>query len=346
MNRLSIVLLAATLSFHTNASALKPYSGTEPEETSGTIPANFRGEIQYVGQQSAEVTTPGKAPRLNNRNILGSIISAAGNSKTQNFSGTLNLTIVYDGNTVRGRYAGTGGLIPGSFTGTRRGDVCTTYDDRDGTMNLVRCNENEYSGTFTTPPNANPKVKGQYSTVATKMIDYVERDRLAVQRQAEVQSASRAAAIQREADARTAAAAYAALPNAGSTLTRQLDGFVQTDSLGWASNRYNTGSMSNVKIVEGSVRSGNYVMRGEFTYAGGAEGWVMAKMGGGQFECIQFQDTMTGCRPLRTPGQGQAVSGAILEGIFSGGGTSGGNSKSGGTCTFGRDSHGPILGPC
>ena len=91
----------------------------------------------------------------------------------------------------------------------------------------------------------------------------------------------RLAAAEAAGRARAAAAAYAALPNAGAALTRRLDGFVQTDSRGWAFNRYDAGSIANVKIIEGSIRSGNFVMQGYYSYNGGSRGWVMAKMAGG-----------------------------------------------------------------
>jgi hypothetical protein len=105
-----------------------------------------------------------------------------------------------------------------------------------------------------------------------------------------------------------------------------LDGFVTTDSRGWAFNRYDAGSMTNVKIIDGSAKSGNYVMQGYYTYNGGSRGWVMAKMAAGKLDCIQFWDAVIGCRGIRTPEQGAAMRSAAFD-VLAGNGTGGSTSS-------------------
>jgi TPR repeat protein len=115
----------------------------------------------------------------------------------------------------------------------------------------------------------------------------------------------------------------------GPALTKALDGLVRTDSLGWATNRYDVGSMTNVQIVEGSVQSGHYTIRGDYTYNGGSSGWVMARMSGTNLDCILFHDSWIGCRALRAPGQGQALVLALVTAAManSAGSTSSGSSQ-------------------
>ena len=131
-----------------------------------------------------------------------------------------------------------------------------------------------------------------------------------------------AAAARAEAEAR-----IRSLPLAGPIYTRQLAGYVRTDSLGWASNQLDAGSVRNVRIYAGSVKSGNFVLRGEYTYNGGASGWVVAAFTRGKFACIQFWDTMVGCRTLRKPGEGSvilsSIIGSVVESGTSGSGASG-----------------------
>lgn len=146
--------------------------------------------------------------------------------------------------------------------------------------------------------------------------------------------AQAAAERQREAEAARAARHEALLnaPKAGPALTKTLDALVRQDAKGWMVNVYDAGSMTNVRIIDGSVSSGHYVLHGDYTYNGGEQGWVEAKMSGAQLDCIQFHDAMIGCRSLRTPEQGQFMrdiaSNALQSGVSggNGGAGSGGNS--------------------
>ncbi|HEX3919919.1 MAG TPA: hypothetical protein VHW60_21480, partial [Caulobacteraceae bacterium] len=124
-------------------------------------------------------------------------------------------------------------------------------------------------------------------------------------------------------------ARLAALPHAGAVYTRQMANYVRQDSLGWASNQLAPGSVGNVRIYEGSVKTGSFVLRAEFKYADGSQGWVLAQYIGGKFNCIQFWDSMTGCRALRTPGQGQQTLANILTAASSSSGSPGQDTQNG-----------------
>lgn len=127
------------------------------------------------------------------------------------------------------------------------------------------------------------------------------------------------AAREREAaEARAAfAARLAAMPLAGPVYSRQTAGYVATDSSGWAMNRLDPGSVHNVRVYSGTVKTGNFILRAEYTYNGGAAGWAVLQYNGGKFSCIQFWDSMIGCRALRRPGEGQAVFTSIISSAMS-----------------------------
>lgn len=76
---------------------------------------------------------------------------------------------------------------------------------------------------------------------------------------------------------------------AGATLAAQLEQAVRSDSQSWFINRFDTGSVSNVRIV--SAKGEPMVIRGDYRYNGGAAGWVEARVEGDGITCLQFWDT-------------------------------------------------------
>ncbi|MDM7958029.1 hypothetical protein [Blastomonas sp.] len=282
------------------------------------IPATFRGKIVYEGTANGVNYPP---QRQNSRNILGDLIGSALKLDGKPFSLAARYELEFDGNLVTGRYSGrsaNGATQTGTMSGTRTGTNCQLFTPNNELIQAT-CD----SQSFVAVSKSNPQDRNRWETrvdaSSVEVVDYVERDRLQA-----------IAAQQAKAEREAAAARYAALPNAGPTLTKKLDEFVRTDSQGWAFNQYNPGSIRNVKIVEGTIKSGSYVMRGDYTYNGGSEGWVLAKMAGSKLECIQFWDAVMGCRGLRTAEQGQAMrdaTAAAVVGSFSGGGSSQGGQK-------------------
>lgn len=305
-------------------------SGQTAQSDSATgdiLPPDFRGEITYYGNYSGSVKT--RADRMRNLS-LGEALRSATSSQKLPLNGEYEITIRYDGNQITGTWASRSATGPngasldprGTITGTRRGSTCTFNDPSavGGPPGVAYCGRSrwEWANDNVFNPQGH-KVALRVVTSQTRFVDYAEQDRI---RAIEAEKARVAAA--------EAAARYAALPNAGAALTRKFDELVQIDSRGWAFNRYSAGSMRNVKIVSGKAGSGTYVMRGEYTYNGNQSGWVMAEMNGQNLSCIQFWDSMIGCRGLRTPEQGQAMRSAMFDLLSPSSGTS--SPPSGSTC--------------
>jgi hypothetical protein len=143
-----------------------------------------------------------------------------------------------------------------------------------------------------------------------------------------------ALAVKRKADAEEIAArrkadalAIAAMPAANDVSRTKLEKIVETDSKGWAFNQFDHGSIHDVRVAEGSEKSGSMTLRGVYTYNGGSAGWVLAKMEGGKFSCVQFWDAKGGCRAMKTPEQGaqaRALMGAAVNSLASGASQGGG----------------------
>ena len=103
---------------------------------------------------------------------------------------------------------------------------------------------------------------------------------------------------------------------------------MQTDARGWAFNKLDPDSLRNVKVISGSLKSGNFSLRGEYTYNGGSPGWVVVQYTGNKFSCLQFWDAVIGCREIRSAAQGAAMRQLVLTG-GSGGGHSSGSASDG-----------------
>ena len=90
------------------------------------LPPDFHGRITYSGTFEAELTIPSRAVR--------------------HVNGRYSVEISYDGNSVTGRYSGTGGMVAGSFTGTRSGSRCRLTETRgDVIWDNVECSGSRYS---------------------------------------------------------------------------------------------------------------------------------------------------------------------------------------------------------
>lgn len=271
------------------------------EADQSVIAPDFRGQIIYEGSYEGSMETPRRIPR--NLNV-GSILNAVTASNSEPYRGSIRYVVEFEGNIVRGTFQEQGSFNgSGTFTGTRQGELCSIVSNAGVRIN-ANCNFYTFSGSIDFTDNRNRRFRSSIEANKTSLIDYVERDR---QRAIEAENARIAAA--------EAAARYAALPSASPALVQRFDRIVQTDAQGWAFNRYDVGSMRNVKIISGQVGRGTYVIRGEYTYNGGQTGWVMAEMSGQNLSCIQFWDAVMGCRGLRTPEQGQAMREAFVEAI-------------------------------
>jgi hypothetical protein len=93
-----------------------------------------------------------------------------------------------------------------------------------------------------------------------------------------------------------------ALGQADESLTGTMDKIVAVDAEGWVFNRYDVGSMTNVRVER--LADGSADVHGDYTYNGGAAGWVKVHVVGGKLDCLEFWDFPGQCRPLgRSPSQ-------------------------------------------
>ncbi len=240
-------------------------------ESPDTIPADFRGRITYSGTYQADVTSS--------------------RGRTRQLSGGYTIEISYDGSAISGRYSGTGGMNPGSITGTRSGTRCRTLDTQSGMTNEAECTRTRFAVVARAQGAQNSSI-ARIEATATRFVDAAEEARQ--QRAAAAASAERAQIRQAEAQRATRAetARIAAMPRANAAQTRMLSDAIGQDSRSWRRNRYDAGSLSNVRI------SGNGMLRGDYTYNGGERGWLEGRIASGRVQCIQYHDT-SGCAPVR-----------------------------------------------
>jgi hypothetical protein len=113
------------------------------------------------------------------------------------------------------------------------------------------------------------------------------------------------------------------------------DSIIAEDAAGWAMNRYDRGSMRNMRIVETSNGGRTKVVYGDYSYNGGQSGWVRARFTNTKLDCLEFWDFSGQRRPLgRSPSRGLALgfAGALEQGIMSDTGSSQSSDQSGNQC--------------
>lgn len=88
-----------------------------------------------------------------------------------------------------------------------------------------------------------------------------------------------------------------------------MDAVVQLDSRSWVFNRYDIGSMSNVRVRDGDAGS---EAQGDYTYNGGTPGWVRVRFSGEDIQCIEYHDFAGTCRAIGdNPARRAAIMGMI-----------------------------------
>ncbi len=83
-----------------------------------------------------------------------------------------------------------------------------------------------------------------------------------------------------------------------STQVREsLEQILLADSAGWAFNSYDTGSVTNARLISDG-ETGSTAVQGDYTYNGGSRGWIRANISNGRVECIIYHDYPSRCRPV------------------------------------------------
>jgi len=275
-------------------------------EVGGSIPDGARVQITYDGRAAGTATVKDRS-RNSSLSIGGFRMNVEG-MREEPVQASYHVVVTYDGAAISGveTQDSDAAFLRGTFNfrGTRQGDVCTLIY-QNGSQVEAHCTQDAFGYDQTTTDPSGQSAKVTFASTRTEFVDLAEQDRKAQ------------AAHQAEQERLAAAeAAYRALPDAGAGLTRQLESFVQADSQGWMFNRFDIGSVHDVKILNGSAKTGTLLMKGVYTYNGGMSGWVMVQLYEGKFGCIQFWDAIIGCRPLRNAAQGQAMRAAALSLLF------------------------------
>ncbi len=94
-----------------------------------------------------------------------------------------------------------------------------------------------------------------------------------------------------------------------------LNTVIAADSRSWFFNRYDHGSVNNVRVTERSPDGASINVYADYTFNGGRAGYVEVSISQGRVECLQFWDSPR-CRPI---GQSHAqdLIGAALAGVAS-----------------------------
>jgi hypothetical protein len=174
---------------------------------------------------------------------------------------------------------------------------------------------------------AQARAARQETYAATRANQNAARAQVQAERDEALAEKRKADAEEMAARRKAELAAIAAMPAAHDASRIKLEKIVETDSRGWAFNHFDQGTIHDVRVAEGSEKSGSMTLRGVYTYNGGSAGWVLAKIEGGKFSCVQFWDARGGCRAMKTPEQGaqaRALVGAAVNSLASGGSGGGG----------------------
>ncbi|WP_347986030.1 tetratricopeptide repeat protein [Methylomonas sp. AM2-LC] len=82
-------------------------------------------------------------------------------------------------------------------------------------------------------------------------------------------------------------------------LTKLLNEVLTDDSKSWVLNHYDHDSVSNAKILAGSLASGTYQVRGDYNYNSGKSGWFMVSVEHNKEHCLTYFDFPGVCRKPR-----------------------------------------------
>lgn len=269
----------------------------------GAFPPGWSGSVTYTGSYQGAIETPGRPMR---RFTLDEAVRSATSGSREEIGGPYTLELTIEGNAVSGRLRASGGVRNANVSGTRNGDRCRLFIG--DVLVEAECTAARFDGRARTQGNERRIYNYRVDAEATRVVD--NRAEAARREQAAAEAEARQAEqrAERERASQAEAARIAALPRASQAQADTLERAVRQDSSAWAFNRYDIGSMSNVRVS--SSAGGITTLRGEYTYNGGSRGWVEARVSGGRVECLGYWD-MGGCSAVRT-------------GASSGGGSGGG----------------------
>lgn len=288
--------------------ALSPVTGSaqtrqaRASASSAPLPASFRGRIVYRGTYSGSE----QAPQRRGQVKLGKMLANAVGLNSTPIGGSSSYTLEFDGNRVTGSFEINDGRrsARGTLTGTRQGTMCRLFD-KDGGAFIATCTASEFRGSASSGASSRVKWKTRFQASAVGYTDYaqVQRNRPSPPVSAPARNAatpSRPASGYVQPGSSPPATGPAAKP----ALVAALRTAVQNDATNWGINRFDSGSLSNVRVIRGSGAAPSRI-RGTYTFNNGHPGWVEADVSGGRILCLNYWDTGSRCTPPRAASQYQ-----------------------------------------
>lgn len=269
------------------------------------LPPEWRGRIRYSGTHEGYVQT---ASAMRDLSLEGAV--RALNGQRRQYGGTLEMDLTFDGRAVSGTVSGTGGISTSRLRGTREGSRCRLTVD-DVALLEAECTRAALTGISRNRSDSSDTMVMRIEARAISVVDAAEQERQQLAAAAAAETRRQAAQAERDRAEAADRARIAALPAASAAQARLLAEAVRQDSGAWLVNEFDAGSMVNVRVAgrDGAATT----LRGEYTFNGGRPGWVEARVTGGRIECLDYWD-MSGCAPVRTPGERATSPGAAVTG--------------------------------
>ncbi|QIG80373.1 hypothetical protein [Stakelama tenebrarum] len=285
MFRLSIcglIALAATLS----AAKAQQVQQVQPiglpvSQPGEGLPADFEGKVHYFGNHSGDISvlrSTGDQPRRRNTDC-----PRPDQGCPDPVGGSLEVTLEFEGEVVRGEFRGTGGLRDSRLVGRRQGAECRLFDITDGSVWSGRCDSEAFVGSVQSVPNAAIQIHLAFEAVGTRTVDYAERERL---RREAILMRRRIALLESQLDG-------------NGPIETRFEAAIELDSLSWEYDEYIPGSLT--AVDRGRERDDRYQIYGEFALTDGGTGWARADVDHDAIVCIEFWDIPGYCRPIVRP---------------------------------------------
>ena len=241
----------------------------------GGLPEDFQGKVQYFGNHSGEVVAivPGTPRRTDTK------CPKREGGCPELIGGSFQAELEFDGDIVKGKYRGTGGMRPSTLIGRRNGANCRLFDTTDGSVWSGRCDREAFIGTVRSVPNAPEQIDLAFETVGVNTVDFYARDR----------TRELIAAYDRFGGIAFGDAAGESRLDA----LLQLHGYFVDRDLA-----YRPGTLRNVERESDKKNSPIYSVYGDYTRLDGASAWARARFEYGRFVCLETSVEPGYCRVI------------------------------------------------
>lgn len=253
--------------------------GNDGDRSSASLPADFRGKVDYFGNNTGKTA----GPRASARRVIKGDCGRPDQQCMRLVGGSLEVTLYFVDDIVHGRYQGTGGVDGGRLIGRRTGNTCEMFDRRDGSRWVGTCTEQGFEGTIRSVPHAPELIEVSFSTLGTRATDY----RAIWERRRE---AARRAERMKILMARL---------NGAAPIDYKLSAAVELDSFGWASDGYRQDSLRVSRRTK--PKKGFYQIWADFQLQSGGSAWVRGEIVDDRISCLEFWDLPGVCRPILEP---------------------------------------------